>query len=222
METHTTEEQQIENLKNWWKENGGSIVTGVVLGLAILFGVKAWFAYQTREAETASNLYAVMQAGLKRNDARMVEEKAGVLISDFSSTPYAALAALALAKLKIEADELDAAQSELQWAIEHAPSDLIRNTARVRMVRVLIAKGDLDDARRVLEQEQEQSGSGFESIFAELRGDILVAEGKTEQAEEAYGKALAGMNPDSPGHRLLQLKYDSTRTMTASTQGAAQ
>jgi predicted negative regulator of RcsB-dependent stress response len=219
METHTTEEQQIENLKNWWKENGGSIVTGVVLGLAILFGAKAWFAYQAREAETASNLYAVMLAGLRDDDARAVADKAGVLISDFSSTPYAVLAALALAKLKIEADELDAAQAELQWAIEHARSELIRDTARVRLVRVLIAKGDLDAARGVLEQER--AGSGFEAIFAELRGDIHAADGEAAQAEAAYRQALAGMEPDSPGHRLLQLKYDSTRMITAATEGSS-
>ncbi|MGD2136852.1 MAG: tetratricopeptide repeat protein [Gammaproteobacteria bacterium] len=213
METHTTEEQQIENLKKWWKENGGSIVTGVVLGLAILFGVKAWFAYQEREAETASNLYAVMMAALERNDARAVADKAGVLISDFSATPYAPLAAFALARIKIEADELDAARAQLQWALDHADSGVIRATARARMVRVLIAQGELDAAQKLLDQVPEDSG--FEVIFRELQGDIHLARGETAQAEEAYRQALAGMESDSPGRKLLQLKYGRTRTQTA-------
>ena len=59
-----TEDQQLEELKKWWKENGSSIITGVVLGLAILFGARAWFAWQERTAQQASAVYTVMMLSL--------------------------------------------------------------------------------------------------------------------------------------------------------------
>ncbi|MGB5607271.1 MAG: tetratricopeptide repeat protein, partial [Gammaproteobacteria bacterium] len=118
MDTLTTEEQQIAALKTWWKENGTSIVTGVILGLAVLFGAKAWFAYQDRMAETASLVYSGMMAGLESGDAEIVDEKAALLIADYGSTPYAAMAALALAKTRLEEGALEAARAHLQWVLD--------------------------------------------------------------------------------------------------------
>jgi hypothetical protein len=88
MDTLTTEEQQIAAIKQWCKENGSSIVTGVVLGLAVLFGGKAWFAYQERNAQSASNIFAVMLGALQNGDALNAGEKAGMLLADYGSTPY--------------------------------------------------------------------------------------------------------------------------------------
>ncbi|MGD8619134.1 MAG: tetratricopeptide repeat protein, partial [Gammaproteobacteria bacterium] len=83
METHATEEQQLAAIKDWWKENGGSVVTGIVLGLAVLFGGKAWFAYQERNAQNASNVYAAMMRALQADDALNTGEKAGILLADY-------------------------------------------------------------------------------------------------------------------------------------------
>ena len=33
MEVYTTEEQQVEVIKEWWKENGTSVIAGTVIGL---------------------------------------------------------------------------------------------------------------------------------------------------------------------------------------------
>jgi predicted negative regulator of RcsB-dependent stress response len=131
MDANVTEEQQLESLKKWWKENGSSIITGLLLGLAILFGAKSWFAYQERTAENASNIYATLMTALNSGDYGVVTQKAGMLIADFSATPYASLAALAVARVKLEQDELEAARAQLQWALDNAGSDLIRETARL-------------------------------------------------------------------------------------------
>ena len=67
MDANATEEQQIEAFKKWWKENGSSIITGLLLGLAILFGARSWFAYQERSAENASDIYTSLMAALTSN-----------------------------------------------------------------------------------------------------------------------------------------------------------
>ena len=144
MDANLTDEEKLAEVKKWWGENGGSIITGVVLGLALLFGGKAWFAYQERNAETASNIYTLLMNAQESGNHQMLTEKAGVLIADYTGTPYATLAALALAKMNIEAGELAAARSHFQWVIDNTDSAVMRDTARLRMTRVMIAMDNRD------------------------------------------------------------------------------
>lgn len=208
MEIHATEEQQIESFKKWWKDNGSSIITGILLGVALLFGAKSWFAYQERKAENASNIFTTLMGALNNGQESLVNEQAGVLIADFSSTPYASLAALALAKLKLEQGELPAAHAQLQWALDHAGSDAIRHTARLRLARVMMAEDDLDGAEALASPAGGEGG--FAAMYAELRGDIHLARGDAARARAQYEHALASMTAESPGRQVLQLKYDST------------
>ena len=208
MDVNLTDDEKLAEVKKWWGENGGSIITGVVLGLAVLFGSKAWFAYQDRKAETASNIYTTLMVALERGQNQIVSEKAGVLVSDYTGTPYATLAALALARMNIEADELAVAQSHLQWVIDNTHSDLTRETARLRLARVMIAMDNLDGALALLDQAEPDSA--FDPLYIEVRGDVDVARGDLAAANKTYQAALAITASDAPGRHLLQLKYDGT------------
>lgn len=206
MDANLTDEEKVELLKKWWKENGGSIITGVVLGLALLFGGKAWFAYQERQAATASNIYAVMMVALDNGNAAVVTQRAGILMTDFSSTPYASLAGLALAKLKLDEGELVAAHAQLRWVLDNTGSEVLRETARLRLIRVLIAEQDLEGAEALIAQANK--AGAFEALYAEIDGDIYTARGDFINASKAYEQALAAMAGDSPGRKQLQLKYE--------------
>lgn len=205
MDTHTTEEQQLAAIKEWWKENGSSIVTGVVLGLAVLFGGKAWFAYQERTAQNAANVYAVMMHALQAGDALNTGEKAGILLADYGNTPYASLGALALARIRLEEGETAAARGQLQWVLDNSDSGIFRNIARLRLGRVLLASGELDAAQALAGQAE--SAEAFGALFTELQGDILRARGDLAAASDAYRQALADMPPGTQERELLQLKY---------------
>lgn len=209
MDMHETEEQQVEALKKWWKDNGSSIITGVLLGLALLFGGKSWFAYQERVAENASNLYATMLVALDNDEEAVVNEKAGTLIADYSGTPYAALAALALAKLKLERGELEAAHAQLQWALDNTGSDVLREIVRLRLARVMLAEEDPAAAQALLDQEAGQAAGAFAPLYRELRGDIEAARGNPAAARAAYEQALADMPPDFPGRALVELREEA-------------
>lgn len=208
MDPNVTEEQQIEAFKKWWKENASSIITGLLLGLAVLFGTRAWFAYEERKAENASNVYATMMAALNNGEGTVVVQKAGILITDFSSTPYAPLAALAVARVKLDQDELEAAHAQLLWAMDNAKSDVIRDTARLRLVRVMIAEGKLEEAEAMINQAS--ATDAFEPLYRELRGDIHLARGDRASAHAEYELALAAMKRELPERVLVQLKYDNT------------
>jgi len=206
---HETEEQQVEALKQWWKENGSSIITGILLGLALVIGGKYWFSYQQRQSENASNIYTVMMTALAKEKAAVVTEQAGTLITNYPGTPYATLAALALAKLQVADGDLTAAQTQLQWALDNAGSGVIRQTVRLRLAHVLVAEGDLDGAEALLSGEAPDAA--FLPMYADLRGDIHMARGNTADALDEYAQALALMKPDAPGRQFVQLKHDNIR-----------
>jgi len=208
MDANETDEQRLEHIKDWWKENASSVITGLLLGLALLFGAKSWFAYQDRKADEASNIYATMMSALSRGEEGLVTDRAGVLIGEYSSTPYAMLAALALAKVKLEQGVPEAAHAQLQWALDKSGSEALRPLVRLRLARVMVAEGNLDGAQTQLAQVP--TGSAFAPLVNALQGDILAARGAIDEARAEYEIALAALPPESAEYRLLQLKYENT------------
>lgn len=209
MDANLTDDEKLEQIKKWWGENGGSIITGVVLGLAVLFGTKAWFSYQERNAQTASNLYTVLMSALESGDTAAVSQKAGILTTDYAATPYATLAALAQARSKIESGDLPAAQGQLEWVLENSSSGIMQDTARLRLARVLLAQENFDGAETLLSQAS--GGNTFEPLYTEVQGDIHVARGDLAAANQSYKEALAATAAGSPGQHMLELKYQSTQ-----------
>jgi predicted negative regulator of RcsB-dependent stress response len=217
MEINATEEQRLETIKAWWKENASSIITGLLLGLAVLFGAKSWFAYQDRKTEEASNIYATLTSALARGEENLVDDRAGTLIGQYSSTPYAMLAALALAKVKLEQGELEAAHAQLQWALDKGGSEALRPLVRLRLARVMAAEGNLDGAAALLAQAKPENA--YAPLYAELKGDIHAARGAVAEARAEYEIALAALPADSGEHRLLQLKYENLAPPSAPGDG---
>lgn len=215
-----TEEQQIAELKKWWSENGTSIIVGVALGLACVFGFRAWLGYQEGVAMQASTVYTVMLQGLEREDRQLVSERADILITQFKSTPYAALAALALAKIRSQEGDLEAAATQLQWVLDNGEIEVVRETARLRLARVLIAQQQLDKAEALLQQPR--STTAFDSAYDEVSGDLYSARDNAAAASEAYQRALAATSSGNPGYQLLQLKYENALAINNVTNEVSQ
>lgn len=206
MDIHETEEQQVEALKKWWKENASSIITGIALGLAVVFAGKYWLSYQEQQSQIASNIYLGMMTALVSEKETLVTEQAGNLIANYPDTPYAPLAALALAKLRLANGDLASARTQLQWALDNAGSDVIRQTVRLRLAHVMVAEADLDGAEALLAGASPDAA--FAPLYADLRGDIQLARGNIGGAREQYAQALELMSQTAPGRQLVQLKHD--------------
>ncbi len=204
-----SEKEQIEALQKWWKENGSSIVTGLLLGAAILVGSKAWFGYQDTQSQNASNIYSVMMSAAQQGAGEEARSQANKLISDYTGSAYAPLASLLLARLAVKDGELAAAQAQLQWALEHAESPEVRHQSRMRLVRVMIAQQQYAPAAELLSAVQE--AGPYAPLYAELEGDLAVAEGKPEQAALAYKKALDALPPQAPNQAYLVAKYEDVK-----------
>lgn len=204
MEIHRTEEEQVEAIKNWWKENGTSVVIGVALGIAAIFGVRYWFDYQKAQAQQASALYAEVLASMA-SDKQKSDSLASEIATNYSSTPYASLTALSLAKVKVEDKDYQGAQAYLQWVLDNGTDEGFQHVARIRLARLFIQQKMLDEAEKLIKGI---SSAGFDTEYAELRGDIFLSNGKLTQAEENYRLAQAGLQPSSQRSQFLQMKID--------------
>lgn len=206
MDVYKTDEEQAEALKRWLRENGISLVTGIMLGLAVLFGIKSWTEYGVRKSEAASNLY-LQFAGASAQNMEEAVKHYDALIKDFTGSEYAVLASLQMAKLQLDKGDATAARAHLQWALDHARTPGLQHSARLRLARILLAGGDTDAADKLIAGIQEASHT---VLYEELRGDIARARGNPEEAHAAYERALAAMPADLPGRTLIEAKRDDS------------
>lgn len=211
-----SEKEQLEALGNWWKENGSSIVIGLLLGVSALLGGKAWLSYKETQALHASNIYTQMMSELNRDESQKVRTSANELISNYTGSAYAPLAALVLAKIAVDEGGLDAAQAQLQWALDHAGLPEMQHTARLRLIRVLIGGQQYAEAASLLAATGDRGAYGY--LYTELEGDLAMAQGDSAMAAQAYKQALETMPPESPAAGLLTTKYENVAATGAASE----
>lgn len=205
MDVYTTEEQQVEAIKKWWHDNKWSIIGGVVIGLAAIWAGRMWLDNQRAYGEAASAAYQVMMERMERGATEEASQVGAQILGQFADTPYAALASLAMAKLKVEGGDLASAKSHLRWALDNSKEPAVQHEARLRLARVILSEGNGAEALSLLNGIV--AGS-FAPAYEELKGDIHVAAGDVALAREAYRKALDLLDPTSPSRQLLQIKLD--------------
>ena len=205
---HFAEDEQTEKIRHWWKKNGSAIIVGLVLGIGSVAGYQGWGVYQTRQAEAASDLYQEMLRSLENEALTRVRESADSLISKFGSTAYADAASLMLARLDVEAGQLEQAGHHLSRVIDHSKDSAMQHIARLRLVTLALDQGDLKWADQLLKI---QPMGGFESRYDELRGDIFTARNDLKNARNAYQSALENAVAGSVAAQILERKLNSVR-----------
>ena len=185
------EHEQGERVRTWLRKNALGILGGLALGIAAIYGWRAWVSHQASQQEQAHTAYA---QALQQLDAGQVEQ-AGTLLAGQEGT-YATLAALRVAKAQVEAGKPDEAIATLR-GIQVDPS--LREVVDERLAQLFNATGKPEEALKLLEGD---AGSAA----LELRGDALLASGQRDQARDAYADALAGTDVASPARRRIELK----------------
>jgi predicted negative regulator of RcsB-dependent stress response len=196
------EQEQIDTLKTWWKMYG-NLVTGVVVAASLgVIGWQGWNWYQRNQVAQASAIYGVLEQAVATNDMQKTKAAAGELAEKYGRTGYAALGALLAAKQSFEAGDLKTARVQLTWATENA-RDEVRDLARLRLAAVLLDDKAFDEA---LKQLDAAHAAAFDARFLEMKGDVLVAQGKKPEARAAYKAAL---DKGGAGRELLRQKLDN-------------
>jgi len=181
------EQEQVEELKAWWKQHGG-LIGAVVLAAAVAFaGWQGWRWYQVSQSTQASVLYDTITKAAQANDAKALRDSAGTLVESYPRTLYASMGALVAARYYFDRNDLKTAKAQLQWVRDHSPSDDFKDLARLRLAAVLLDEKAYDEAMKLIETKP---ADAYEAQYAAMRGDILVAKNQAAEAKAAYKLAL--------------------------------
>ncbi|MDR1850149.1 MAG: tetratricopeptide repeat protein [Zoogloeaceae bacterium] len=181
------EQEQIENFKAWWNRYG-TLVTWILCVLAIAsVGWQGWQWRQNKLSAEAGTIFMSLQQAINSDNVPQVKLLAGELTEKFGSTSYAPLGVLLAAKHAILMDDPQTARLQLAWVVKHGGHE-ITDIARLRLAGLLLDAREYEGALRELEPKP---AAAFAAAYAELRGDIHVAEGKLEEARAAYREAVS-------------------------------
>ena len=200
------EQEQIAVIKDWWRKYGNLVTTGLLAVLVGIAGIQAWRYYRVQQSTGAATLYSQLDTADQSNEPKKVQDIATSIVGSHGSTAYAAMAQLRAAKTLVMGNDLAGAKQRLQWVVENAKEDEMRDIARLRLAGVLLDEKNPDEALKLIETKHT---SAFDGMYADLKGDILAVQGKRAEARAAYQAALEKSDPRSSYRQLVQVKLDA-------------
>ncbi|NOT15916.1 MAG: tetratricopeptide repeat protein [Methylotenera sp.] len=199
------EQEQLDELKAWWKTHGKTVTNAVLAVLVAYAGYQGWQYFQAKKAVEASTEYQALQV-TDSKDLKGVQAKTATLIEKYAATPYAGRAALYAAKVNYEASDVKSAKAQLDWAIKNAKESSAKAIASMQLASILAEEKDYEGALKLLDVPHD---AGFNGLFLDLKGDILVAQGKNAEAKTAYQQALTQLDTQGKYHLLTQQKLEA-------------
>ena len=200
------EQEKIDALKDWWKRYGTALILVVLLVSASAAAIQGWRLYQYKQTEQAATLYGNLQNLKPQNDAKKIREIAGAIIDKYPKTSYAPRAALIAAHANYEANDAKSAKAQLQWVIEHTKEQALKQIASLRLAGVLLDEKNYTEALKLLDKPFDPA---FAGLTADLKGDVLAAQGKQTEARAAYQIALDKTDQKSVYRKFVQMKLDA-------------
>lgn len=200
MDVYNTEEEQVQAIKQWWKENTVSLISGIVIGIVVLVGYKFWTESKQNQAQQASALYSQILS--TKGDKT---ESTDILKNNYSGTPYAALSALLVAKDNLLANETDKAISQLKWVLDNNSDVGLEHIARQRLARLYLSQDKIEAAESLIKGKK---AAGYLATYNEIRGDIYLAKKSPVQAKESYRTALSALARGDRRYEIIKMKLD--------------
>ena len=199
-----SEKEQIDAMRAWWKENGRYVISGIVLGVAILLGWREWRDYQLTSRLEASALYETLAVEVNDGDLDASEAAASNLYDNYASTTYAALARLSMAKLYMEKGRDQDAADALNALVSVGGKTELKMIGRLRLAKIYLYQ---DKNQEVVEVLSGFEDSSFSARYDELLGDAYLALGQVASARAAYQSAmLDDVNAPTVNRALVQMK----------------
>ena len=199
--------EQGEIVKKWLSENGSAIVMGLVIAFGGLFGFKQWQGWQENSRQAAAVEFEVMTDLLSTGQLDAAVANFQNLQDEYAKSPYTSMAALQFARARIAVNQPDLAVGLYEFVMENGYPKAMKVVARERLARVLLDQGQPDAAMALIDGATDITG--FESRFAEVRGDIHLDQGRVEDAVSAYQEALELLEPGAGDRGFLVMKLQS-------------
>ena len=210
------EQEQLDDLKHFWKQYG-NLITWILI--VVLGGFAAWSGYQywqRSQSVQASLMYDEIGRAVQSGEVARIDRSFTDMKDRFSSTTYAHQAGLLAAKAYQDKGNTDAARSALDWVADKALDPGYKAVAKLRLAGILLENKAYDEA---LLQVSGDFPKDFSGLVADRRGDILMAQGKKDEAKTEYERAYKAMDERAEYRRLVEVKLNALGIDPASGQG---
>lgn len=206
MATHLDleEQEQLEQLKQFWKQYGNLITWVLIAVLGGFAAFNGWNWWQARQAAQASGLYDAIAAAAGSQDVDRVQRAFDDLRSGYGGTTFAQQGGLLAARVLYEGERVDASQDALAWVTGHGPDSALRAVARLRLAALLQERERFDEALQVLAGEMPPE---FDALREDRRGDVLLAQGRNDEARQAFERAYRAMEANLDYRQLVEAKW---------------
>lgn len=200
------EQEQLDEAKAWWKQHGNKVIWGVTVFLLAAAGWRGWETWNRNQAMEASALFdrVIQSAGM--NDLKAAKDSAAQIMENHGRSAYATPAAWMAGRINYEANDLKSARAQYEFALEHARDEGTAQLARLRLAGLKFEDKDMAGALALL---NEPFAPAFAGLAAQLKGDVLVAQGKTSEARLAYKEALEKLGDKSSLKPLVEVRLDA-------------
>ena len=209
MTEYLTEQEQIQQLKNWIKQYSPTVLAGIVIALIISVSWHYWQSYRNKMLTQASITYDEMLTLRTQNNASGISTQANKLLTHYAKTPYAQMAALMLAREAVSQQKYPEALAQLNWIVNNSSESSLRDIARIRIARIMLLEKQADAALTILNKVDSKN---FLGLAEEIKGDIYSTQNNPGAARKAYQLALATIPNAEISRPLLQMKYDNLAT----------
>jgi predicted negative regulator of RcsB-dependent stress response len=206
VDDYLSEKEQVQKIREWWRENGPYVIAGLVLGIGGLVGWNYWKSYKISQAEEAGAIYMQLSEMAESGDQAAATAALADLEADYAGTPYLDQARLMMARLMVEKGEFEGAAAYLADVVDGTSDPELERVARIRLARVWLAAGQQQQALDVLDLSR---AGAFAARFHEIRGDALASRGEDQAAIEEYRLALQGGVEGVVDRQAVLLKLDA-------------
>jgi predicted negative regulator of RcsB-dependent stress response len=200
------EQEKIDELKAWWARWGNWVTYGIAAVLAIAAGWQWWQRHQASQAADAAAIYARLVQAVDADDANTAREAGSMIMDKYAGTGYGVRAALMLASINVAQKDTKSAKAQLEWAVENTREAGLKDIARLDLASLLLDNKQYDQAMAQLNAAHTDA---FAPRFDDLKGDVLLAQGKDQDARAAYEAAYAALDDKNPMKKLIGLKLDA-------------
>lgn len=209
MSRYETEEEQVEAIKAWWKKNGTSLLTAILVFVVAFSGWRYWNNYNQVQATNASSLFEVMQLNMQQGTFGEVSREALKLMQEQPESPYASAAAMLMAKYSFSKGEFSEAQQHLEWVNEHAQDEMLKHTAMMRLARVLADQKQFAEAQSVMDKLNAQALLPAEkSHYDYISGLMALAQNDVTSASSAFKAVVENAGASKTLQGLAQIQLD--------------
>lgn len=200
------EQEQLDELKHFWKQYGNLITWALIVVLGAFAAWNGYQYWQRSQAAQASVMFDEIERSVQSGETARIDRALADMKERFGSTAYAQQAGLLAAKAHYDKGNVDAARAALTWVADKAADPGYQAVAKLRLAGILLEKKAYDEA---LQQVSGAFPKDFSGLVADRRGDILMAQGKKTEAKAEYEKAYKALDERAEYRRLVEVKLNA-------------